>query len=200
MSTYCRKVVFQVGPYYSPSNLKLIAERLFSYEENYTIYDLINFFLSDIDTYKEQHLVGLHYDFNIEDLYIFDGTRYRNLWDACAKIETLFNYLHLGDTIILALQPESHGGGASVGTLDGITFYFNSNESNHLYTPHVHACYGEYEISIGLKPILILAGRFPSRSKKQKALKYIHKHQLELLQGWRDMTNGISVNRELWPI
>ena len=69
-----------------------------------------------------------------------------------------------------------------VGKQDGITFIVHSNEQNHTI-PHVHAQYGEYEVSIAIESGEVLAGNLPSKNLK-KAIKWVLGHQTKLQSDW----------------
>lgn len=69
-----------------------------------------------------------------------------------------------------------------VGKENGITFEIRSKESNH-NIPHLHASYGEYNISIALDNQEILAGNLPI--KKQKfAQNWVRANKEKLLGKW----------------
>ena len=49
--------------------------------------------------------------------------------------------------------------------------------------PHFHAVYGEYELVIGIVPIIIIEGQAPGRVHSM-ALEWAALHQQELLDDW----------------
>ena len=69
-----------------------------------------------------------------------------------------------------------------IGKQDGITFIVHSNEQNHAI-PHVHAQYGEYEISIAIESGEVLAGNLPKKNQKV-AIEWVLSHQAKLLSDW----------------
>lgn len=70
-----------------------------------------------------------------------------------------------------------------VGKENGIIFEIRSKESNH-NIPHLHAAYGEYNISIALNNQEILAGNLPI--KKQKfAQNWVKENKEKLLGEWK---------------
>lgn len=73
---------------------------------------------------------------------------------------------------------------AIVGKLNGISFVVHSNEQNH-NIPHVHAQYGEYEISIAIESGEVLAGNIPPQNLK-RAVKWVKKNKEKLLSAWKD--------------
>ncbi len=69
-----------------------------------------------------------------------------------------------------------------VGKQNGITFIVHSNEQNHTI-PHVHARYGEYEISIAIETGEVLAGNLPNKNQKI-AIEWVLNHKEKLLSDW----------------
>jgi hypothetical protein len=49
--------------------------------------------------------------------------------------------------------------------------------------PHFHALYGEYELVVGIMPIIILKGNAPSRVRSM-VLEWAALHQQELMTNW----------------
>ncbi len=49
--------------------------------------------------------------------------------------------------------------------------------------PHFHAEYGEYELIIGISPIVIMKGKAPNRVKSM-ILEWTALHQTELSENW----------------
>lgn len=72
-----------------------------------------------------------------------------------------------------------------VGNVDGIKFEIRSKESNH-NIPHVHAEYGEFNISIEIESGKVLAGNLPNKNKK-KAVDWVFMNKNELLTKWKDI-------------
>ncbi len=79
---------------------------------------------------------------------------------------------------------------ARVGQIDGIKFVVKSNETNHAL-PHIHASYGEYEVSIQISDAEILAGNIP-RKQMKKAQEWVIKNHDKLISNWS--TLSISSN------
>ncbi len=70
-----------------------------------------------------------------------------------------------------------------IDTCNGILFKINTNEKNHPDIPHVHAKYGEYEISISILDGKVLAGNLPN-NKQKFAKEWILSKQEFLLGEW----------------
>lgn len=71
-----------------------------------------------------------------------------------------------------------------VGRINGISFIVHSNEQNHTI-PHIHAKYGEYEISVAIMTGEILAGNLPKKNRKI-AVDWVLNHQNRLLSDWNN--------------
>lgn len=69
-----------------------------------------------------------------------------------------------------------------VGAVNGVKFIVHTIEQNHV-VPHVHAEYGEYQISIAINNQEILAGNLPNKQQKI-AQKWVREHREELLSQW----------------
>ena len=74
---------------------------------------------------------------------------------------------------------------ARVGEVKGIVFQVRTNEKNHSI-PHVHAKYGEYEISISIDTGEVLAGNLPPKNQKI-AQDWVLKHKSQLMTEWQDL-------------
>ena len=69
-----------------------------------------------------------------------------------------------------------------VGKQAGITFIVHSNEQNHAI-PHVHAQYGEFEVSIAIETGEVLAGNLPKKNLK-KAIEWVLSNRDKLQSDW----------------
>ena len=69
-----------------------------------------------------------------------------------------------------------------LGKENGIEFIVHSNEKNHA-RPHIHAKYGEYEISIAIDDQEVLAGNLPKKNTKI-AQNWVKTHKNELMEEW----------------
>ena len=72
-----------------------------------------------------------------------------------------------------------------VGEVNGVKFIIKTNEGNH-GLPHVHAQYGEFNISISIEDGVVLAGNLPNRNKKI-AVDWVLKHKDRLLNDWKNI-------------
>ena len=69
-----------------------------------------------------------------------------------------------------------------IGQENGIKFVVHSNEKNHA-RPHIHAEYGEYEVSIAIDNQEVLAGNLPKKNIII-AQNWVKEHQKELMEEW----------------
>ena len=74
---------------------------------------------------------------------------------------------------------------ALAGEARGIVFEIRTKEHNHTI-PHVHAVYGEYNISIAIGTGEILSGNLP-RKNRRIAVDWVLAHQNELMTKWKDI-------------
>lgn len=72
-----------------------------------------------------------------------------------------------------------------VGDINGIMFCVRTNEQNHTLT-HVHAKYGDYNISIEIATGKVLAGNLPKKNQKV-AVEWVLKNKDKLLVDWRNI-------------
>lgn len=77
-----------------------------------------------------------------------------------------------------------------VGCKNGISFSVRSNEGNHVI-PHVHATFGEYEISIAIETGAILAGNLPKKNQKI-AVSWVENNRDKLLTNWHSLALSAS--------
>ena len=75
---------------------------------------------------------------------------------------------------------------AQVGRERGIVFIVHTNEGNHAI-PHVHAEYGEFNVSISLIDQAILAGNIPKK-QSELAQNWVSAHKDELLTKWSNIS------------
>lgn len=62
----------------------------------------------------------------------------------------------------------------------GLTIAMNYNDHA---PPHFHVVYGEYEVLVGISPIIILRGSLPGRSQSM-VFEWAVLHQEELMHNW----------------
>lgn len=72
-----------------------------------------------------------------------------------------------------------------VGRENGVVFEIRTNEQNHSI-PHVHASYGEHNISIGIESGIVFAGNLPKKNQKA-AINWVLSHQEKLLNDWKNI-------------
>lgn len=72
-----------------------------------------------------------------------------------------------------------------IGNLNGIKFEVRTKETCH-NTPHVHAEYGEFEISIEIETGKVLAGNLPNKNTKL-ATDWVLKNRDKLLNDWKNI-------------
>ena len=71
-----------------------------------------------------------------------------------------------------------------LGEEKGIKFIVHSNESNHT-VPHIHAEYGEFNVSITIDDQKVLAGNLPNH-KLKAAQDWVRVHKHSLIREWND--------------
>lgn len=78
------------------------------------------------------------------------------------------------------------------GRKNGIVYYFGSDESKHLYEPHIHARIGNLDdegvevIRISLKGFSI-DGKFKSHKKQKEAVGYVKANITAIKKMWNDI-------------
>jgi len=72
-----------------------------------------------------------------------------------------------------------------VGEAQGIRFSVRTNEGNHVI-PHIHAAYGEHEISIAIETQEILAGNLPKK-RHAFAQQWVREHKDMLMNDWKNI-------------
>ena len=72
-----------------------------------------------------------------------------------------------------------------VGQVNGVEFIVHTKEKCHS-TPHVHARYGECEVSIAIDTGEILDGNLPKKNLKL-ALNWVRENKDKLLNDWKDI-------------
>lgn len=77
-----------------------------------------------------------------------------------------------------------------IGICKGVGFYIRSNEGNHSL-PHIHACYGEHNISISINDGKIICGNLPQKQNKL-AVEWVKQNRDKLTNDW--VNYSISAN------
>lgn len=72
-----------------------------------------------------------------------------------------------------------------VGQVNGIKFEIRTNEQNHAL-PHIHAQYGEFNISIEIESGRILAGNLPKKNE-QLAVDWVVRNRDKLMEDWKNI-------------
>ena len=72
-----------------------------------------------------------------------------------------------------------------VGSARGIKFEVRTRENNHPL-PHIHAEYGEYQISIAIETVEVIAGNLPHKQQKI-AKEWVENNKDQLLSKWNDI-------------
>jgi len=88
---------------------------------------------------------------------------------------------------------ESHFPMPTLSKFYGIRISVRMSELNHPL-PHFHAHYAEFEASIGLDPLQVLAGTLPRRAMDLTLL-WAGQHRAELLAAWRAIQEGRNPNK-----
>jgi phosphomannomutase len=73
----------------------------------------------------------------------------------------------------------------------GIVIHLRFGDHN---PPHFHAAYGEYEASVSIENLAILAGRLPPRAAGM-VIEWAALHQDELRECWQKAQQGQSIGR-----
>lgn len=71
---------------------------------------------------------------------------------------------------------------ANVGKEYGVEFIVHTNEQNHNLS-HIHAKYGEYEITIAIESGKVLAGNLPPKQTRI-AQRWVKNNQAKLRNDW----------------
>lgn len=130
-----------------------------------------------IDMIKNKVLTELN-DFKIENLY------FRN---NISVSESLINQ-HISNNSLQIFYKSivSPKCAKEYCRLDGLIFFFHTNEDNHKFNPHIHVLYNEEEISIYLKDFDII-GSFKNKKKQKIALQYVMNNSKLMLEEWNKL-------------
>jgi hypothetical protein len=60
--------------------------------------------------------------------------------------------------------------------------------------PHFHAAYGEYNAEIAINDLNVLVGKLPSRALGL-VIEWASMHQTELLDNWKRIENGQTIEK-----
>ncbi len=78
--------------------------------------------------------------------------------------------------------------------LFGLKFHMRYEDDDFHNRPHIHVTYGEFEASIAIDEIEVLAGQLPVK-KLKVAIKYITENQKELRTQWKRAVIGEPVEK-----
>lgn len=163
---------------------------LFSYDENTSLGDVINFVKSAIwGTSDTEVSAPVSYSFLVEDerYFIADKTKlFRNL---------LGTYLAPDDTNTITICVLVSCDAGEVASEWPLRFYVHSREAGSHHEPHIHVCDTghEYEASIRISDGEIIAGELPRKYAKL-AKKKILSDQPYFYHCWNTMTDGLQVD------
>lgn len=76
----------------------------------------------------------------------------------------------------------------------GLKFHMRYQDDDFHNRPHLHVSYGDFEASIAIDDIEVLAGYLPDKQRK-KAEMYICQHQQALLFEWHKAVLGCQIER-----
>jgi hypothetical protein len=110
------------------------------------------------------------------------GSLYINV-DGEWTVLTADTVLPYADTEILYSEVIALSNAAEYDRVNGVVFFFHTNEGNHLYSPHIHAKYGEHEMKIHLISFTCI-GDLENKQKTKFAVCYAKKNQSALLSEW----------------
>lgn len=123
---------------------------------------------------------------------------YKEFKDLDSNLFLLLNYIGEVNGEIVLDWDDCVRGGAAAMEQNGLLYFFHSNESNHLHTPHVHVSYAEEEVSIKILDCSVLAGNI-KRSKLKEAKSTIERKRAFFYDKWNECTNGFDVQRFYCP-
>ena len=69
---------------------------------------------------------------------------------------------------------------------NGITYFFRTSENPHIYNPHIHAKYGDEDISIPLSNGQII-GEFTNKHKQKEAIRFVQSHNKDIQKEWNQI-------------
>ena len=100
--------------------------------------------------------------------------------ETIGDLNNQFNICNIEIPVVLNKEK-----GVSVGSDEGIDFFFHTREDNH-NNPHIHCKYSGKTISIDLNTLKVLNGSF-KKNKIDFALKKIKENQTDLLNYWNNV-------------
>lgn len=112
------------------------------------------------------------------------------------KICDLEKQFHISN-LTIPIYLNYDGKGRAIGNIDGIKFFFHTNEKDIHHVPHIHCKYSGSETRINLENLEIMDKPF-KKSKMKRALEIISENQNKLINYWESVViNGEKVKFEL---
>lgn len=150
------------------------------FDEDITLKEVIDFILNRLKSNNYYiHLNQLwKYYFNDDIIYKININETIN-----CKLYLLEEQFEITNSII-PIDINPFGIGDSVGNLNGIKFFFHTNEKDIHNKPHIHCRYSDEEFRIDLNDLQIMDKPFKNKSKTKLALNCIKKNKESLINYW----------------
>lgn len=160
---------------------------IFEYDESTTVGELIWSACSICKDFYDPDVHNKRFAVCVDDNLISPNEE--------AILQQFLNYLGLNDSITL-IYSIGLSGGYGLDLIEGVQFFFHSNENGH--TPHVHASYQDDEVSVDLLTSKV-SGKLKSKKKMKLIMEYVKENRQILLDEYAKHTNGIYVDTSTWP-
>ena len=171
-----------------PNGKMFSINRLWEYIEK-------KIYSSSIETfYLGEPIIEFVQEYNILEKYIiFNKMRYSITKPQYSVLHYL-NYLQIKEDDVLQIQILVNSDAGTVFQLDGIKYYFHSNELTRHHEPHVHIdVRNEQSGTYSIRDFRRLDGNVKTRDET-KIKKVLQKRQIELVQYWNEHTNGLTID------
>ena len=180
---------------YSPPVIEFLGiPILFEYDESTTVGDL---FRSIFNSFPEKEAFQYQDDESLFEHFILENNGVRRFFvDMNVNLSKVVTYIKPSDNTLLLYWFSRPGGGYAVMEEDGLRFEIRTNEENHKYVPHVHAKYGNQEISIKISDAKIIAGTM-SGVKARRAQKLVELNREYLQRQWDDHETGFRIPSQI---
>ena len=153
--------------------------------DDYTLKEALEYIykLYDIKIGKEQEKSKIIYLTE----YIFgelwgNNITYNNKKVYSTKVKNLNNIFGISDRI-LKIDYISGIGGTS-GDIDGIKFFFHTNEKDLHHRRHIHCIYSGEEMRINLDTLEVMDKPFKNKKKVRRCMELIEMNQEKLIEMW----------------
>ena len=167
---------------------------MFEYDEFTSVGDLFRYIFR---IFPEQDAFQYQDDEILFEHFIVENNGFRRFFNSMdANLSNVIEYLNPSDNTLLLYWFSRPGGGYSVMDEEGMRFEIRTNEEIHKHMPHVHAKYGNQEISIRLSDSNIIAGKM-SAIKARKAQKLVEKNRDYLQRQWDDHETGFRIPSQI---